>query len=167
MSIKDDPMLAPGLVRVSKQATDPKTVAVYFSMVVWGEAFVNFFLEFCLPSLLAPGNIPFIEHRVGSKFILHTRDADLQRIADSAAFRLLREVLEVEIRFLHPEGLPPHETLSRSHRETIRLADSIKVPVIFLSPDTIWSNGSIAAVDRILSRGKRVIFLSSLRLVKE
>jgi hypothetical protein len=167
MSIKDDPMVAPGLVRDSKQSTDPKTVPVYFSMVVWGEAFVNFFLEFCLPSLLAPGNIPFIEHRVGSKFILHTRDVDLQTIADSAAFRLLREVVEVEIRFLHPEGLAPHETLSRSHRETMRLADSIEVPVIFLSPDTIWSNGSIAAVDRILSRGKRVIFLSSLRLVKE
>jgi hypothetical protein len=38
---------------------------------------------------------------------------------------------------------------------------------VFLSPDTIWSNGSIETVDRILSNGKRVIFLWSFRLIKE
>jgi hypothetical protein len=60
-----------------------------------------------------------------------------------------------------------HLALARCHRETMHLADNHHVPAIFLSPDTIWGNGALAAVDRHLSSGKRVVFLLSMRLVKE
>jgi hypothetical protein len=160
-------MHAPALTRDVMGWRDPTNIPVYFSMVVWGDAFVSFFLEFCLPSLLAPKNIPCVQHRARSKFILHTPAADLPAIERSPAFALLKETIEVDIRLLHFQGLTPHEELSRCHRETMTLADASGVPVIFLSPDTIWSDGSIATVDQLLSSGKRVIFLSSLRLVKE
>src|SRR3954469_7323027 len=99
------------------------TIPVYFSMVVWGEAFVSFFLEFCLPTLLAPNNIPALRHRVGSKFVLHTHESDFAAIERSPAFALLKQTIEVEIRSVRWEGMPPHTALSQCHQETMTLAD--------------------------------------------
>src|SRR3954452_12718724 len=76
-------MLAPSPDSGLAATKDLRTVPVYFSMVVWGEAFVNFFLEFCLPTLLAPNNIPAIRHRAGSRFVLHTHESDLPVIERS------------------------------------------------------------------------------------
>lgn len=160
-------MLAPSPDSGLAATKDLRTVPIYFSMVVWGEAFVGFFLEFCLPTLLAPNNIAAIRHRTGSRFVLHTHESDLPVIERSPAFARLKQTIDVDIRSMQWEGIAPHDALSRCHRETMTLADERGLPVIFLSPDTLWSDGSIAAVDRLLTGGKRVIFLSSFRLVKE
>src|SRR5690349_11741941 len=147
---------------------DPRLIPVYFSLVVWGKAYVGMFLDFCLPSLLAPNNIPAIRHRAGSKFVLHTQASDLPALERSAAFGRLKEIIEVDVRLMRSDGMVPHDALSRCHRETMESGDERGIPVVFLSPDTIWSDGSIASVDRILTTGKRVIFLPpSVRLVKE
>jgi hypothetical protein len=151
----------------SQDRADPASIPIYFSMVVWGSAFTSFFLEFCLPSLLADRNIPVASKRPGSKFVLHTRPSDLAAIERSPAFALLKEKIAVDIRLIDFEIRVPHDALSRCHRETMNLADADQVPAVFLSPDTIWSNGSIETVDRVLCSGKRVVFLWSMRLVKE
>ena len=33
----------------------------YFMVVLWGERFRNYFLDYCLASALSPGNIPALE----------------------------------------------------------------------------------------------------------
>jgi hypothetical protein len=148
-------------------SADLKTVPIYLSMVVWGRSFVAFFLEFCLPSLLADGNLPAFAKRHGSKFILHTTAEDFAIIEASPVYRALIRCMTVEPRLIDFSIGNAHVTLARCHRETMHLADNNHVPAIFLSPDTIWGEGALAAVDRHLSSGKRVVFLLSMRLVKE
>jgi len=75
-----------GKAKKADPATDLATIPIYFSMVVWGGVFTSFFLEFCLPSLLADRNIPAIAKRRGSKFVLHTSAVDLLQIEKSASF---------------------------------------------------------------------------------
>src|SRR5689334_5784166 len=106
-------MLAPAAAQYPTSSKDARTLPLYFSMVVWGEAFISFFLEFCLPSLLAPNNIPAIRHRVGSRFVLHTRASDLPALEQSPAFQRLKQTIEVEICFMAPDGLAAHDALSR------------------------------------------------------
>src|SRR5689334_14703497 len=111
-------MLAPAATRELAHDKHPTHVPIYFSLVVWGEAYVRMFLEFCLPSLLAPANLPAIRHRAGSRFVLHARAADLPVFERSPAFQRLKETIDVEVRFVRPEGLEPHLALTRCHRET-------------------------------------------------
>src|ERR1700724_1558176 len=50
--------------------------AVTVLMPVWGYRFVSQFLEFCLPTLLAPGNLPAVAALLPTRFVLLTREAD-------------------------------------------------------------------------------------------
>ena len=45
-------------------------------MPVWGYQFIGRFLEFCLPTLLAPNNIPAIARTKPCRFILLSSAAD-------------------------------------------------------------------------------------------
>src|SRR4051812_17255536 len=150
------------------RTSDPREVAVCLSLVVWGEEHVLMFLELCLPSLLAPGNIPSLSHRAGSKFLLHTREADMAVMARSPAFQRLMAHIEVDARSIDTGAGDTHEVLSHCHSEAVEIANAAAAPVIFLAPDVIWADGSLAAVDRLLSSGKRVIFMPPCRrMVKE
>jgi hypothetical protein len=154
--------------KIEEHNANPAKVPVYLSLVVWGREFVSFFLEFCLPSLLAPGNIPALRGRVGSKLLLHTTEYDLAIIQAAPTFKTLKALIDVETLPVHlTDDVEPHRTLSDCHQESLRVADAVSVPIVFLSPDTIWSDGSLAAVDRHLACGKRAVMLLSMRLVKE
>ena len=48
----------------------------YFVVVLWGERFRNYFLDLCLPTLLAPGNLPALATAQRSKFFIWTRPDD-------------------------------------------------------------------------------------------
>src|SRR5277367_4041243 len=45
-------------------------------MPVWGYQFIGRFLEFCLPTLLAPNNIPAIARELPCRFVLLSSVAD-------------------------------------------------------------------------------------------
>jgi hypothetical protein len=148
-------------------ARDLDRLPVCVSLVVWGERYTDFFLEFCLPSLLADGNFPAMRHRAGSFFIIHTSAADAPRIRASDAFAAVSALVDVDLRIVDISAMPPHEMLSRCHRDAISTADSLGRPIVFLSPDTVWSKNTFEAVDVALSSGKRVLFMPNVRAVKE
>ena len=51
-------------------AARPPLAAVTLLLPVWGYRFVSQFLEFCLPTLLARGNIPAIAAALPCRFVL-------------------------------------------------------------------------------------------------
>src|SRR5215475_11099349 len=67
---------------------------------VWGEWYVDVFLKFNIPSLLAPGNIPKLCTRQQGRYVIFTRRSDAKRIAESDAFARLSQRLPVEIEAL-------------------------------------------------------------------
>ena len=66
----------------------------YFIIVLWGQAFRNYFLECCLASVLSPGNIPALNTSSRSKFLIATRPDDWAAIRNAAIFRLLERYVE-------------------------------------------------------------------------
>jgi hypothetical protein len=50
--------------------------AFCFMLVVWGERHRRYFSDYCLPSLLAPNNIPCIANKHESKFAIATTAED-------------------------------------------------------------------------------------------
>ncbi|MGO9684895.1 MAG: hypothetical protein ACLPTZ_20350 [Beijerinckiaceae bacterium] len=79
--------------------TPPPAVKVL--LPVWGFRYVDQFLNYCLPTLLAPGNIPALAAALPTEFVLLTSSDDESYIRDHTAFRRLAAVCKVEIRLIY------------------------------------------------------------------
>jgi hypothetical protein len=63
--------------------------------IVWGEAYVEKFMNYNVPSLLAKGNIPSLGRRRRIVHSIVTTDADRERIVAHPAFKQLRRYAHV------------------------------------------------------------------------
>src|SRR5262245_36128357 len=95
--------LALDLTRARDVADDQSGRQRRFQLVtaVWGEWHTGVFLNFNIPSLLAPGNIPGLCSLQQGRYVIFTRRSDAERIAGSAAFSRLSRCLPVELIALH------------------------------------------------------------------
>ena len=131
----------------------------YFVLVVWGEQYRNYFLEFALPSLLAPGNIPAITGVRPSKFLIATTAADWDAMHETAVFRELeRHVAPV---FLE---LPPHPPDRHywyqailGHKLCCEIVVRDRAVRIFTAPDTVYSDGMVAHLHQLALDGAEAV----------
>src|SRR5271168_391515 len=68
--------------------------AFYFIVVLWGERFRKYFLDFCLASALSPGNIPTLQTTARSKFLIATRPEDWTAMRGSKMLQSLERYVE-------------------------------------------------------------------------
>src|SRR6266496_2424558 len=74
----------------------PAAKAIRVLLPVWGEDFVAQFLEYSLPTLLAPGNIPALAKALPTHFVFLTRARDEAAIRAHPACERLSEFSTVE-----------------------------------------------------------------------
>ena len=143
------------------------SVAFDFVIPCWGESHTKLFLDVCLPSLLAPGNLPAISSLGDSRFCLYTTDVDFEKIRHSPAFAVLKQLITVEVHF--PKGLKGdrYEKMSSCHRHAIASAESRRAAVVCLGADLVMANGSLAAISRLADSGKRVVLSPGISVVAE
>ena len=48
----------------------------YFLLSLWGEKYRNYFVDRCLPTLLAPGNFPVLRAADGHRLLIATTRSD-------------------------------------------------------------------------------------------
>lgn len=143
------------------------SVAFDFVVPCWGPSHTKLFLDVCLPSLSASGNLPAISSLSRSRFCIYTTDIDAVKIRQSAAFAALQQLMPVNIHF--PQGLKGdrYEKMSSCHRHAIAAAESRKAALVCLGADLIMANGSLAAISRLADSGKRVVLCPGLSLTAE
>src|SRR5262245_22570665 len=76
----------------------PPLKAVVVLIPIWGYRFVSQFLEFGLPTLLAPGNLPAIASSVPCRLVLMSSEPDEPVIRCHPAWRQLERICAAEIR---------------------------------------------------------------------
>jgi hypothetical protein len=141
----------------------------YFCVVLWGERFREYFLEYCLPSLLAPGNIPSVATRQPSKFLVATRPDDWAAMRTTAIFKRLESHIEpvyVEIPPC-PPGRSGCEHMSIGHKLASEISHSNKAYTVFTYPDSMLSDGAIARVQALAREGKQLVVCTLLRSGEE
>src|SRR5476649_1537911 len=85
-------------------------------MPVWGYRFIDQFLEFCLPTLLAPNNIPALAEALPCRFILLSSAVDEGIIHSHPTWLKLAQLCDVEIQ-------PIDDLITQgNHTATITLA---------------------------------------------
>jgi hypothetical protein len=140
---------------MSNSTVSAKLRSFYFVSVAWGETYRNYFLEYCLPTLLALGNIPAIANVRPSKFLIATTAVDWEIIRSTAVFRELQKHTEP----LFIELPPPRddryywEQAIVGHKICCELAASDKAIRIFTGPDAVYSDGMVAHLHQLALEG--------------
>lgn len=142
----------------------------YFYVTLWGRRFCDYLLEYCIPSLLAPGNIPALRTRRRSKMLIATRPEDWAAMKATPIFRLLERYVDAV--FLEIPPCPPDksgcEHMGVGHKAALDLAHRDQAYGILTVPDVLFSDGSIAALQQHARDGIELVMVgAALRLGEE
>jgi hypothetical protein len=140
-------------------------------MPVWGYQFIGRFLEFCLPTLLAPNNIPAIARELPCRFVLLSSAADEPIIRSHPAWQKLERHCICEIRSV--DDLITHG----NHTATITLAferalrqsgDAMRdTCFIFLMSDYLVADGSLKTALRKIEAGAGAVLAGNFQIIAE
>lgn len=160
----------PSLTGVTPTVSSP--ARTYHAVTaVWGAEFIELFLDVCVPNQLSRGNLPALPP--GSRYRIFTGSADHATLAASPKLDELRRVLpvdivEVDLTELDPQANPnTYKMMTACHRRAVADAAVVDAALIFLAPDFVFAEGTIAGLVRIHSGGARAVLTANLRLAHE
>jgi hypothetical protein len=82
------------------------------STPVWGEEHLNLFLNVCLPSLLATGNLPSLAAHPQNRYLVYTCPEDEEKLKGEPTFRRQSKIFPVEVLQIGDETSQRHCTMS-------------------------------------------------------
>lgn len=148
---------------------DAKPSHYYFVNPVWGDLYVERFLKLSLPSQLSAGNLGSIPRGKG-RYLIYTRKEYRRVIARSAAYQRLRDLVDTSIEFL--DDLPdprlsrnPHELQTAAYTRGLRSAAGRDAAFVFMTPDTLFGDGTFRAMVRRAEEGKRCHLIVCIRML--
>ena len=126
---------------------------IHIITIVWGLRHTQLFLESALPNVLSDSNLPQLarDHDVTYRFFTTPETRDL--IAGSDEGRMLAGTCEVE--FITPLGDDTPDVSWHVHWFHRSAAEG-KVrgaAVMFIPPDTLWTDGSLSRIGALLASG--------------
>jgi hypothetical protein len=132
---------------------------VSLATVFWGEKFRRYFLDYCLSSLLAPGNIPILNRRDGSVFLICTTQEDWAAMQGHHAFTILSSYIKPVHLDLSAEqpNVSKMARMSQGHLELSSALYERRTYGMFVYPDTIFSSNVISHALKIMEGGKSVV----------
>jgi hypothetical protein len=146
-----------------------------FVTAVWGREFTFQFINFCLPSLLSPGNLPSLLPLAPVEFWIYTSRADGDRIEACPAYRRLLDVARPKVVAIDDDSVAAasgnqdlaYKLMVEAHRHAIKTNWGEDAALCIISPDTIIGDGSFAHVAALAQRGKRCVLMAGISLVMQ
>ena len=130
--------------------------------MVWGDQFRNYFLQYCLASLLSPGNIPALAGSRPAEFIIATTAEDWQAMRETAIFQELQR--HAKPIFLELPPRPPTQPNWERSVTGIKLySDAVyrkRAYRIFTVPDYIYADGAVARLDLLAKAGAQAVMIN-------
>jgi hypothetical protein len=141
----------------------------YFVVVLWGQRFRDYFLDYCLPSLLAPGNLPSLSTSSPSTFVIATRREDWAAMKTTAIFQQMeRHVTPVMVEIpAHPPGKSVYEHMGIGHKVALEMAHRAKAYTMVLTPDCMLSDGAVSRLQDLARDGTDLVLTPALRFGQE
>lgn len=140
-------------------------------MPVWGSQFIGRFLEFCLPTLLAPNNIPALAEELPCRFVVLSSAADEMVVRSHPAWRKLERHCVGEFQAIDDiitEGNHT-ATITLAFERALRQAGETlrDTCFIFLMSDYLVADGSLRTVLRTVRQGADVVLAGNFQIVAE
>jgi hypothetical protein len=156
-------------VRRHKMRPPPK--AAKLLLCVWGYHYVRQFLEYSLPTMLAPGNIPAIAAELPTELVILTSMDDQSFVAEHPTFKHLETICKTTI---HPID---HLITDGNYSTTITLAYTeavrdvgeamIDTCFFFLVSDYIVADGSFASALKRMQQGTSAVVVGNFQVEQE
>jgi hypothetical protein len=141
----------------------------YFITVVWGRKYTERFLQYCVGSLLAAGNLPSLRTGQRSKFLIATLPSDWDYMKGTPIFREMERYLEpvfIEIPPC-PAGQLACLHMGLGHVAACDRAYRDKAYGVILAPDTMISDGTVRNLQKHAAAGIEVVWVAALRFAQE
>jgi hypothetical protein len=149
-------------------ARRPPAKACALLLPVWGAAHVGKFLDFCLPTLLAPGNIPALAQALPTRFVLLTRSADMPLTLAHPAWRQLAQCCDTDIALIDDLVVDGnhHASVTLAYARALRAAGAAMCDTVFLFlvGDYLVADGSLRSVLKSIQAGASGVLAGSLRV---
>jgi hypothetical protein len=142
--------------------------------VVWGQRFVDKFMDYCLPSLLAPGNIPALARKRNVVHSIVTTEADRDRIVAHPTFARLRKVARVVFTCFPPEFLERREQSGYNFyhfyglldHQSVFMAQALKADLYLLPIDCVYSRDCLRNFSSYLERDSDCCSVGSIEAIE-
>jgi len=137
----------------------------------WGRRYRDYFVDLCLPSLLAPDNLPLLRAADGHQFLIAAPREDWDSIEHLPIMDRLRRYAPPKLVETPPPADNEYVTILRHQTHSLkRLFETAYAQHAFGSavwPDTILSNGLVAALLRFIDAGHPLVMQPTIRLAEE
>jgi len=137
---------------------------------VWGAQYTKAFLDFCLPSLLAPRNIPALATLRPCTFVVLAPERDAEIIQKSPLWSLLQHYSSVSI-------VAIDDLISRSSSTVLTLAYALAIRragarvletcFIPIVADYIFAEGALLAAAERIAKGARAVLAGNFLISRE
>jgi hypothetical protein len=134
---------------------------------VWGERFVARFVQYGLPTQLAPGNLPVLPLD-RCEYHLFTTSADAEAMRSAPAHLRLAALMPTRFEIIDDlyRG-HAYAAMTECHNRGLALGRGQDCVFVFLSPDSLWADGSFRAMRKQIEEGKRAVLMAGPRVVAE
>ncbi|HTW10425.1 MAG TPA: hypothetical protein VME46_23170, partial [Acidimicrobiales bacterium] len=139
---------------------------------VWGHSYVQQFLQFGLPSMLSPGNLPAVAAQLPCRLVVLTSSEDRSSIVDSPLMERVRAVgCEVQLRPI--DHLITHTnqstTITLACTEAIVAAGQQALETCFFltTSDYIYAAGSLGSVTYRMLKGASAVLVGNFQVARE
>lgn len=143
---------------------------LWVNTLVWGQNYTHNFLDYVLPSLLAPKNLPALVQHVEAEYRIYTREENLEELLDSSIVAKLHSVVPTTIHVLD-KGFPFSQhgagVQAAIKPRVVDFVQERRGAIIFCSPDEIWANGSFDYIGQSLAAGNLSIMTPGYRISAE
>ena len=132
--------------------------------IVWGENFVDNFIDFIIPSLLTEGNIPYLNTKTKIFYQIFTNDESINKINNSKNFKELLKYCNVffdttSIEKIKKEGKKDkYEITNICLSKSIKIANTYSNPWVRVQPDCLQAKNNFLTLHSLIKKNYRVIF---------
>lgn len=137
-----------------------------FMIAFWGEEHRRYFTDWLVPSLLALGNLPAIENKIDSKFLIATTENDWTALHSNNSFLQLTDYIE-PFKFPLDDNEFPIHRCGQAFVHMTDYAHALDLYGVMLAPDTVWSNNIITELQRMACDGAEIVLFPPVRQSQE
>ena len=143
--------------------------SVHIVTAVWGAHFVERFLSTTLPTVLSVNNLPALCADRETAYSIFTSPEDVNLIKASPIFGELERHVSVSIETPEPPSTPEekYSKATNYYRLGMRWSAAKGMATVMLTPDAVWSDGSLARVAQLADQGVRAILVDGLRAERD
>ncbi|QFT34362.1 hypothetical protein FIV00_27960 [Labrenzia sp. THAF82] len=140
---------------------------VRFICVLWGDDYIDTFLNIVLPSLLQEGNLPYFVKHFRSIFHFVTDSHGASVLSSSPLLNSLEDLGELVIEVGQMERRHKFDRMSELQNVGIRAASEHGNAIGSIPADAVWAKDSFVEFVDALLIGKRVVASFNFRAIKE